>query len=402
MDLHNFEIKAKAKLKKLDKEVSATNYKWIEKFVNSLIAENISWGRIYKYIFFLRDISQILDKDFHKATRRDIERVLRTISEKGCNRRTNKKYSENTKRDFRVVLKRFYKWLKKTEYEYPEEVRWIKTTNKNNGELPSILTEEEILKMIDVADTTRDKCLISILYESGMRIGELLGIKLRDIEQKDEVTRINIFGKTGSRRIILISSTPYLIRWLSSHPNKNKADSPLWVAMDKNKGLQMQYRTATDCIKNIGKKAGINKRIYPHLFRHSRATHLASRLSDQTLKNMFGWTPSSRQAQTYIHMSGRDVEESIKKMYGLVEEEPEDIRRPIKCPRCKEINPAKSVKCESCNLILDHELAIRVALEEQVKEDIVKIVLKKAKLDKNFIDQLLKEKRLEALVRSKG
>lgn len=402
MDLHNFEVNAKKKLKELDKEVSATNYKWIEKFVNSLIAENISWGRIYKYIFFLRDISQILNKDFHKATRRDIERVLRDIAEKGSNRRTKKKYSENTKRDFRVVLKRFYKWLKKTEYEYPEEVRWIKTTNKNNGELPSILTEEEVLKMIDVADTPRDKCLISILYESGMRIGELLGIKLRDIEHKDEVTRINIYGKTGSRRIILISSTPYLLRWLSSHPNKNRPDSPLWVAMDKNKGQQMQYRTVVDSLKVIGKRAGINRRIYAHLFRHSRATHLASKLSDQTLKNMFGWTPSSRQAQTYVHMSGRDVEESIKKMYGLIKEEPEAIRKPLKCPRCKEINPPHSKKCEGCNLILDHELAMRVALENQVKEDIVAVVLKKAKLDKNFIDQLLKEKQLEALVRSKA
>ena len=83
-------------------------------------------------------------------------------------------YTDWTKWTYKSTLRRFYKWLSNSE-EYPEEVKWIKLKIKNgNHKLPEeLLNEEDIKAMIEKADSLRDKALISVLYESGGRIGEI-------------------------------------------------------------------------------------------------------------------------------------------------------------------------------------------------------------------------------------
>ena len=85
-------------------------------------------------------------------------------------------YSEWTKRDFNVTLKKFYKWLKGNG-EFPPEVKWLSTKpNKSKLKLPGqdgLLTEDDIKTLIAASDHPRNKSLISLLYESGCRIGEI-------------------------------------------------------------------------------------------------------------------------------------------------------------------------------------------------------------------------------------
>ncbi len=71
-------------------------------------------------------------------------------------------------------------------------------------------------------------------------------------------------------------------------------------------------------LKNLCKRVGIRKRIYAHLFRHSRLTELAKELPEQVLKKIAGWVPDSDMAQVYLHLSQRDVEESLlSRVYGI-------------------------------------------------------------------------------------
>jgi site-specific recombinase XerD len=95
-----------------------------------------------RYLDDLPRLARLLRKDFEKATRKDIERVLRSIE-------TSSDLAPRTKLDFRVTIKKFYKWLNGGE-EYPESVRWIKTGGKrNNNKLPEeLLTEEEVKRII--------------------------------------------------------------------------------------------------------------------------------------------------------------------------------------------------------------------------------------------------------------
>jgi integrase/recombinase XerD len=79
--------------------------------------------------------------------------------------------------------------------------------------------------MIENATNLRDKAFISTLYESGCRIGELLPIKLRSVVFDEYGAVLIVDGKTGMRRIRLISSVPLLANWISNHPFKNNPDA---------------------------------------------------------------------------------------------------------------------------------------------------------------------------------
>ncbi len=73
--------------------------------------------------------------------------------------------------------------------------------------------------------------------------------------------------------------------------------------------------------KRIAEKAGIKKRIHPHLFRHSRSTHLAKHLTEAQMKQYLGWVQGSDMAAIYVHLSGRDVDDALLRCTGYSQSE---------------------------------------------------------------------------------
>ncbi len=112
-------------------------------------------------------------------------------------------------------------------------MKWIKTTLKAKDELlpEELLTEEEVMKLVEAYNSPRDKAFVISLYESGARIGELVSLRIRDVSFEESYTRLMLNGKTGSRRIIVVASTPYLQTWIQNHPLRKDPEAPLWVNM---------------------------------------------------------------------------------------------------------------------------------------------------------------------------
>ena len=95
--------------------------------------------------------------------------------------------------------------------------------------------------------------------------------------------------KTGSRRIRIITSVPVLASWIENHSLRDDPDAPLWINLStRNRYHILTYEGAKAVLKRTAKRAGLKKRIYPHLFRHSRATRLANALTEAQLKKLFG------------------------------------------------------------------------------------------------------------------
>lgn len=151
-----------------------------------------------------------MDKSFRETTENDVKDIVAWVQ--------GKDLADSTKRDYKVVLKKFYKWL--NGGEYPEKADWIKTTRKNgNSKLPEkLLTEEDIEQLIETAENPRDKAFIALLWETGARIGEILPLKVGAFQDRKEGKKVVISGKTGARRLPIISSIPQLQNWLNNHP----------------------------------------------------------------------------------------------------------------------------------------------------------------------------------------
>lgn len=118
----------------------------------------------------------------------------------------------------------------------------------------------------------------------------------------------------GERRIRLVEAVPDLRNWLFMHPHKKIPESYLWPSKQR-KNLSRQ-----GWAKNLSKharRAGIKKNIYPYLLRHSRATHLAKGINEARMREIFGWTKGSDMPSVYVHLSGRDTDSALLKLYGI-------------------------------------------------------------------------------------
>ncbi|WP_292387987.1 tyrosine-type recombinase/integrase, partial [Methanosarcina sp. UBA5] len=282
--------------------ISDTNKKLILDFVDYCFTEGLSQHRILKYISALKMIALKIQLDFDKIEKRDL---LVFISELERSER-----SQWLKHDYKITLKKFYKWY--CQEDYPEMTRWIKATvKKKDQKLPEeMLTESDILKMIEHAKRKMDKAMIALLWDIGARIGEIGSLTIRHISFDEYGALISLRGKTGYRRVRAVWSVDYLQAWLQAHPEGYNPDAPLWITFDSKENLlkPLQYGAARMKLQRIAKRAGINKKIHPHLFRHSRCTYMANYLTEAQMNVYFGWTQGSDMPGVYVHLSGRDID----------------------------------------------------------------------------------------------
>ncbi len=266
---------------------------------------------------------------------------------------------------YKTNVKKFFKWLYRTE-TYPDIVKWIKKNNHRIEKLPEeLLTKEDIKAMVTAADNPRDKAIISLLYESGCRLGEIAALKQKQLTFDQYGAVLIADGKTGQRRIRLINATADLIVWMNCHPRRG-AEKPLFVNERKpDKGLEgmgIYY-----VVKDAARKAEIKKRVHPHLYRHTRFTHLAGDLTETDLKTLGGWVGDSRMVRVYVHRNGSDIDKKLLALEGLITEEArkdDDVLKRRKCPRCSEKNPATAKFCYRCGMALDMETAMKIEKDE--------------------------------------
>ncbi len=359
----------------MESKLSDKNKELVLEFKDQLLRENLSEIRVCRYLYALKLIGGIIGKDFDKVDKKDAERLVSIIQQKN--------WSPWTKCLYKTMFKRLIKGVKKTE-DYPEEVKWIKAKVKlTETKLPAegdLFTEEDVKRIIETANHPRDKALISLLYESGCRIGEIASMDIKNVDFDEIGCLITITGKTGSRKIRIIASTPFLAAWINMHPLRQDRNSPLWINYGwKNQNKSLKYKTHRTLIERLVKKAGIKKRANPHMFRHSRATFMAHHLTEFQMNQYFGWVQGSGMPATYIHMSGKDLDESIKKLNGMKAEtkETESLLKPMRCPRCEKTNSAISKFCSRCGGVLDLETAIefdKKKLETDKVSEMMKII----------------------------
>jgi len=390
--LYNYESAFENAKKRIEELPINENAVLINEFLDQLFAEGLSKLRILKYANHLIVIARKINKPFTNVERKDVINFLSYLEQSN--------YAPHTISDYKGVLRRFFRFLGKEEM-----IADIKTTlKKRKKKLPEeLLTEEEVKRMIDTATHPRDKVIIALLYEGGLRVGELAGLKLKNIKFDDYGAVIKVKGKTGERRVRLVLSSSLLAKWMDMHPEKDNPDAPLLVNLSTNyKKIGITHRGLSNVILRIAEKAGIKKHITPHLFRHSRATHLAMKLTEAEMNEYFGWVQGSDMPATYVHLSGRDIDDKILQIHGL---KPRDASgkaklKPKECPRCKYINSPTDRFCSRCGAVLDDAERIKLQMEsEKLTEEFSDLAIDDPKLlmeMKRFIKMVsLFEKRPE-------
>lgn len=284
-----------------------TNQKYYEKYLDYLRFERkLSKNTIASYQDNLNRFEEFINpKSITVLKRKDIEDYLKF----------NNNMAEKSRAHYLTVVKNFYNFLVGEDLIHFNPCETIKSP-KISKKLPNFLTEEEINKLLDLPLKTpldyRNKAMLELLYATGIRVSELINLKLSNISLEEDLIRV--VGKGSKERLSPISSIAekYLKIYIEEYRNtllKNKDSEYVFM---NNFGNPISRQGFFKNLKRIAKEQGIEKEISPHTLRHSYATHLLSNGADlRIIQELLGHSDIST-TEIYTHL----VNEKLKNDYN--------------------------------------------------------------------------------------
>ena len=217
-------------------------------------------------------------------------------------------------------LKSFFKFLVFEEYIKSSPMSNIESP-KLGRKLPDILNVEEISQMISSINIKekfgqRNKTIIEILYGTGIRVSELIELKISNIFFKENLIRV--LGKGDKERFVPIGlkAKKSIIDYINNNRKYQKIEeSSNDILILSKYGKKITRHMIFTLIKNISKKSGINKKISPHTFRHSFASHLLKNGADlRTIQLILGHENITT-TEIYTHLDSKHLLNVMKKYH---------------------------------------------------------------------------------------
>jgi len=387
-------------------KIAPDSKKKIKQFLDYLEnVEELSYNRLYFHAINLRILAESMGNSFISPTTSDIIEALA--------KQRKRNLSEWTIEGYKATLKRFYNWLGK-----PDVVKDIKFKSKskiNYKKKPDWrISQEEVDLLIASCDNARDKAIISLLYDSGIRIGELLTLRIKDVVFDNYGMRTMVSGKTGVRNVRVIGdSIGYVKAWLNVHPDPFNPEAWLFCGIGHdmegrpNTGEALYHQQIYAMFRKVKNRAILkgfpkDKRLNPHKFRHNRATELAPKLPPLVLDKEMGWNLDSKMPAVYVHLNDEEVDNAYLEANGIHVEKPsKEIRKTRTCLRCKTVNPYNSEYCLQCGSPLDYDKLKQLESKElEVESSLLNssVIDNSTKALLKAFDPQFKDKILEAVL----
>jgi len=279
--------------------------------------------------------------------------------------------NESTNRDYRGAVRTFGKRLGDSD-ELPDSIEWIPAgTSSNHDPQPDpadmLRWEEDVVPMIEACHNNRDRAMIAVAWDAGLRSGEFKPLAVGDITDHKHGMKVTATGKRGQRSVVLIPSVPYLQRWLGDHNCRDDPDAPLWPKLrDHSSGIS--HNSFKNALTSAAERAGVDKPMTLTNFRKSSASHLASQGMNQAhLEEHHGWVRGSDVASRYVAIFGDEADRELARIHGveLDEADEPDPIGPVECPRCDRETPREQDFCVWCDQALDRQAVEELKLDER-------------------------------------
>lgn len=270
----------------------------IQDFSNYLKFEkNASQNTIDSYLQDLKKLQDFSEENFNKVSPEKIS--YNQLQEFLFQMSKNEQYSERTQARWISAIKAFFRYLAEDEIREDNPSSLLEPP-KLGVYLPDTLSLEEINKIVNHIEeddflSKRNKCVIEVLYGCGLRVSELTDLRISNINFKENYLKVE--GKGGKVRFVpLADETIKFIQEYLQVRDKNKKGLPILVNKKdtdilflNSRGAKISRQMIFLIIKDLVMKAGIQKSISPHTFRHSFATHLLQNGADlRFIQEMLG------------------------------------------------------------------------------------------------------------------
>ncbi len=170
---------------------------------------------------------------------------------------------------------------------------------RKQKQLPKVISKEEIFKIMENTNNIKHRCIVGLLYSSGLRRGELLNLLVTDIDSKRMI--VNILNAKGNKDRYSVLS-PSILRDLKTYYREYR---PLKYLFEGASGNKYSGSSVINIIDTAAKKAGIMKKVTPHMLRHSFATHLLENGTDIRHIQLLLGHSSTKTTEIYTHVADR-------------------------------------------------------------------------------------------------
>lgn len=282
-----------------------------------IVEKGLSKNTIYSYLRDLIAFSNFIGEEYEinqieNINKEHIHLYLKELSKTNCTNSISRKL---------VSLRMLYIFLVK-ENIVKENLMSSFTLPKRDKKLPIILSQEEMIEILDgiiVCDaiSSRNRCMVELLYATGMRISELLNLTLKDLNIK--MGFIKVIGKGNKERMIPIGS--YVGEILEQYINDYRAefniknDSLLFF---NKHGQRLSREEFYSILQTIVNSTSITKKVSPHTFRHTFATHLLENGADlRSIQELLGHSDIST-TTIYTHISNQKIRSEYQQFHPRI------------------------------------------------------------------------------------
>lgn len=282
-----------------------------------IVEKGLSKNTIYSYLRDLIAFSNFIGEEYEinqieNINKEHIHLYLKELSKTNCTNSISRKL---------VSLRMLYIFLVK-ENIVKENLMSSFTLPKRDKKLPIVLSQEEMIEILDgiiVCDaiSSRNRCMVELLYATGMRISELLNLTLKDLNIK--MGFIKVIGKGNKERMIPIGS--YVGEILEQYINDYRAefniknDSLLFF---NKHGQRLSREEFYSILQTIVNSTSITKKVSPHTFRHTFATHLLENGADlRSIQELLGHGDIST-TTIYTHISNQKIRSEYQQFHPRI------------------------------------------------------------------------------------
>ena len=363
---------------------------------NSTLPENVK-DKIFEFVDVLREgsgikehrqyfyyerliiLSEVLGERILNPSKQDVIKAIAELRDRTTIRHAS--YSPSTISDFKKVLKKFVKYSNDGELpKFWNDIHSEKIKSRYSA-ADQMISYDELQSLLNACKNQRDKALVSLLWDSGIRASELLQLKVKDFQKSSDglyaVLNIQQGSKTYKQRTVILTGdsvvlVPQYIEFLKDFlKDKFSDDGFLFIGIGKEKpGENLTYDDLRMIIQKVRMRSGIQKPISPHLFRHTCATRMASEnLPVEVFTRQMGWS-SNKMIDNYSHLNSKDQIKAILKAQGIPITD-EELKKPLskvnrRCPRCHVVNTGSARFCSNCGSPMRQEDFVKVE-EERLK-----------------------------------
>lgn len=276
------------------------------------LEKSLSDNTLEAYLRDLRKLEFFSDKNPIEIGKFDVEEFLYQFAKSETAIRSQARLISS--------LKSFFGYLQLEDWRSDNPAELLETP-KLGMKLPDTLSEEEIDKLVaaidlSLAEGERNRAILETLYGCGLRVSELTELKLSDLFFEEDFIRVT--GKGNKQRLIPISG--YTVKFINLYKEHVRNHQVIQKGFEDYLFLNRRGKNLTrvmifTIIKNLAERAGIHKKISPHTFRHSFATHLLKNGADLRSIQMMLGHESITTTEIYTHLDDQFIREAILKYH---------------------------------------------------------------------------------------